>query len=162
MRFWQRVLTTARSSSRGPGSPEFRRLHMRRGAATTRRLGKRWRREARFANVPRRNGPVLTPRLTHVQMTLSYGMSFGCGLYGHDIGGFAGKHHPSPELLVRWCQNGAWHSRFTVVGPIFSPFSRPRRLTCLIHSTRGKRYRLLSSCTTPSRASPRSFAPFCR
>lgn len=58
------------------------------------------------------------------KMTLSSGMSFGPGLYGHDIvssslwttyypradplysqGGFAGKHHPSPELLVRWCQN---------------------------------------------------------
>lgn len=89
-------------------------------------------------------------------MTLSLGMSFGPGLYGHDIvrnsifintddcsnvdfcsqGGFAGKMHPSPELLIRWCQNvssysvltkqasdnvaslhlqGAWHSRFTVV-----------------------------------------------
>ncbi|KAJ7141312.1 glycosyl hydrolases family 31-domain-containing protein [Mycena epipterygia] len=48
------------------------------------------------------------------KMTLSVGMSFGPGLYGHDIGGFAGEHHPSPELLVRWCQNGAWHSRFTV------------------------------------------------
>ncbi|KAM0749932.1 hypothetical protein T439DRAFT_381478 [Meredithblackwellia eburnea MCA 4105] len=48
------------------------------------------------------------------KMTLSVGMSFGPGLYGHDIGGFAGTHHPSPELLVRWCQNGAWHSRFTV------------------------------------------------
>ncbi|ORY92423.1 glycosyl hydrolases family 31-domain-containing protein [Leucosporidium creatinivorum] len=48
------------------------------------------------------------------KMTLSVGMSFGPGLYGHDIGGFAGKHHPLPELLVRWCQNGAWHSRFTV------------------------------------------------
>ncbi|KAJ6494934.1 glycosyl hydrolases family 31-domain-containing protein [Mycena vulgaris] len=48
------------------------------------------------------------------KMTLSVGMSFGPGLYGHDIGGFAGAHHPSPELLVRWCQNGAWHSRFTV------------------------------------------------
>ncbi|KAK7005918.1 hypothetical protein R3P38DRAFT_3326385 [Favolaschia claudopus] len=48
------------------------------------------------------------------KMTLSVGMSFGPGLYGHDIGGFSGIHHPSPELLVRWCQNGAWHSRFTV------------------------------------------------
>ncbi|KAF7357793.1 BZ3500-MvSof-1268-A1-R1-Chr3-1g06135 protein [Mycena venus] len=48
------------------------------------------------------------------KMTLSVGMSFGPGLYGHDIGGFAGVHHPSPELLVRWCQNGAWHTRFTV------------------------------------------------
>ncbi|KAF8685452.1 glycosyl hydrolase 31 family [Rhizoctonia solani] len=41
-------------------------------------------------------------------MTLSAGISFLPGLYGHDIGGFAGKHHPSPELL------GAWHTRFTV------------------------------------------------
>ncbi|KAF7305934.1 Glycosyl hydrolases family 31-domain-containing protein [Mycena chlorophos] len=48
------------------------------------------------------------------KMTLSVGMSFGPGLYGHDIGGFAGAHHPRPELLVRWCQNGAWHTRFTV------------------------------------------------
>ncbi|CAE6448403.1 hypothetical protein ACGC1H_005534 [Rhizoctonia solani] len=47
-------------------------------------------------------------------MTLSAGISFLPGLYGHDIGGFAGKHHPSPELLVRWCQQGAWHTRFTV------------------------------------------------
>ncbi|KAJ6498838.1 glycosyl hydrolases family 31-domain-containing protein [Mycena sanguinolenta] len=48
------------------------------------------------------------------KMTLSVGMSFGPGLYGHDIGGFAGAHYPGPELLVRWCQNGAWHTRFTV------------------------------------------------
>ncbi|KAM0786221.1 hypothetical protein ACM66B_007024 [Microbotryomycetes sp. NB124-2] len=48
------------------------------------------------------------------KMTLSVGLSFGPGLYGHDIGGFAGKHHPSPELLIRWCQNGMMHTRFTV------------------------------------------------
>ncbi|KAJ1304276.1 hypothetical protein OPQ81_005436 [Rhizoctonia solani] len=47
-------------------------------------------------------------------MTLSAGLSFLPGLYGHDIGGLTGKHHPSPELLVRWCQQGAWHTRFTV------------------------------------------------
>ncbi|SCV71199.1 BQ2448_2787 [Microbotryum intermedium] len=48
-------------------------------------------------------------------LTLSLGLSFGPGLYGHDIGGFAGAHHPSAELLIRWCQNaGAYHSRFTV------------------------------------------------
>ncbi|CAE6422966.1 unnamed protein product [Rhizoctonia solani] len=47
-------------------------------------------------------------------MTLSAGISFLPGLYGHDIGGLTGKHHPSPELLVRWCQQGAWHTRFTV------------------------------------------------
>ncbi|SGY50174.1 BQ5605_C001g00861 [Microbotryum silenes-dioicae] len=50
-----------------------------------------------------------------VALTLSLGLSFGPGLYGHDIGGFAGAHHPSAELLIRWCQNaGAYHSRFTV------------------------------------------------
>ncbi|KAH7338167.1 glycosyl hydrolases family 31-domain-containing protein [Rhizoctonia solani] len=47
-------------------------------------------------------------------MTLSAGISFLPGLYGHDIGGLTGKHHPSPELLVRWCQQSAWHTRFTV------------------------------------------------
>ncbi|KAG8732857.1 hypothetical protein FRC11_010456 [Ceratobasidium sp. 423] len=46
-------------------------------------------------------------------MTLSAGISFLPGLYGHDIGGFAGKHHPSPELLLNLDQ-GAWHTRFTV------------------------------------------------
>ena len=48
------------------------------------------------------------------KMTLSVGLSFGPGLYGHDIGGFAGDNSPSPELLLRWCQQGAWHTRFTV------------------------------------------------
>lgn len=48
------------------------------------------------------------------KMTLSYGLSFGIGLYGHDIGGFAGPHSPSSELLIRWCQQSLWHSRFTL------------------------------------------------
>lgn len=48
-------------------------------------------------------------------MTLSVGLSFGTGLYGHDIGGFAPSFlSPSPELLVRWVQHGAWHTRFVV------------------------------------------------
>ena len=50
----------------------------------------------------------------NTKMTLSMGLSFGPGLYGHDIGGFAGAHSPSPELLVRWCQQSVWHSRFTL------------------------------------------------
>ncbi|KDN51434.1 glycoside hydrolase family 31 protein [Tilletiaria anomala UBC 951] len=50
----------------------------------------------------------------NTKMTLSVGLSFGAGLYGHDIGGFAGAHSPSPELLVRWCQQSVWHSRFTL------------------------------------------------
>lgn len=49
-----------------------------------------------------------------VKLSLSYGLSFGIGLYGQDIGGFAGKHSPSPELLVRWCQQSMWTTRFTV------------------------------------------------
>lgn len=48
------------------------------------------------------------------KMTLSQGLSLGFGLYGHDIGGFAGVKNPSPELLIRWCQQGSWHTRFTV------------------------------------------------
>lgn len=48
-------------------------------------------------------------------MTLSVGLSFGTGLYGHDIGGFAPSYlSPSPELLLRWVQHGAWHTRFVV------------------------------------------------
>ncbi|OAL48503.1 alpha-glucosidase-like protein [Pyrenochaeta sp. DS3sAY3a] len=33
--------------------------------------------------------------------------------YGHDIGGFEGPQ-PSPELLVRWCQQGIYSSRFAI------------------------------------------------
>lgn len=49
-----------------------------------------------------------------IALTISIGLSFGPGLYGHDIGGFEGKQNPSPELLVRWIQLGAWHTRFVV------------------------------------------------
>lgn len=48
-------------------------------------------------------------------LTLSSGLSFLSGLYGHDIGGFAPSNvSPSPELLLRWVQHGAWHTRFVV------------------------------------------------
>ena len=50
----------------------------------------------------------------NTKMTLSVGISFGPGLYGHDIGGFCGAHSPSAELLVRWVQQSVWHSRFTL------------------------------------------------
>ncbi|MGJ3239205.1 MAG: TIM-barrel domain-containing protein [Anaerolineae bacterium] len=50
--------------------------------------------------------------------TLQYNISMGLGLslsgmanFGHDVGGFAGDA-PSPELLVRWVQNGIFHPRF--------------------------------------------------
>jgi alpha-glucosidase len=60
------------------------------------------------------NSTTWTSLKYSTHMTLSVGLSFGPGLYGHDIGGFAGKHSPSAELLVRWCQHGVWHTRFTV------------------------------------------------
>ncbi|KZT44248.1 hypothetical protein SISSUDRAFT_1057221 [Sistotremastrum suecicum HHB10207 ss-3] len=47
-------------------------------------------------------------------LTISVGLSLGPGLYGHDVGGFAGAHSPSAELLVRWVQHGIWHTRFVV------------------------------------------------
>jgi alpha-glucosidase (family GH31 glycosyl hydrolase) len=45
-------------------------------------------------------------------------LSLGAGMclmqcYGHDIGGFEGPQ-PSPELLVRWCQQGIYSSRFAI------------------------------------------------
>ncbi|CAO1637799.1 unnamed protein product [Sympodiomycopsis kandeliae] len=49
-----------------------------------------------------------------VKLSLSYSLSFGIGLYGQDIGGFAGNHSPSAELLIRWCQQSMWSSRFTI------------------------------------------------
>lgn len=48
----------------------------------------------------------------------SNALSLGAGMclmqcYGHDIGGFEGPQ-PSPELLVRWCQQGIYSSRFAI------------------------------------------------
>lgn len=48
------------------------------------------------------------------KLGMSVGLSFGLGLYGHDIGGFAGPHSPSAELLIRWCQQSMWMTRFTI------------------------------------------------
>ncbi|KAI5476387.1 hypothetical protein MNV49_007765, partial [Pseudohyphozyma bogoriensis] len=81
------------------------------------------------------------------KMTLSVGLSFGPGLYGHDIGGFAGKHHPSPELLVRWCQNGAWHSRFTVhswkeISTTMWMYNDTPEITKILQDVLALRYRL--------------------
>ncbi|KAJ3121721.1 hypothetical protein HK098_003453 [Nowakowskiella sp. JEL0407] len=46
-------------------------------------------------------------------------IGLGCGLslfpmgYGHDVGGFYGPQ-PSPEMLVRWVQNGIFQPRFCI------------------------------------------------
>lgn len=52
--------------------------------------------------------------------TLKHNIPTGIGaglsllpFYGHDVGGFYGPR-PSPELFVRWTQNGIWHPRFTI------------------------------------------------
>lgn len=52
--------------------------------------------------------------------TLQYNVPMGLGLslsgmpnLGHDVGGFTG-YAPSPELFVRWVQNGIFHPRFTI------------------------------------------------
>ncbi len=52
--------------------------------------------------------------------TLQYNIPMGLGLSlsgmpntGHDVSGFAGPK-PSPELFVRWIQNGIFHPRFTI------------------------------------------------
>ncbi len=52
--------------------------------------------------------------------TLQYNIPMGLGLSlsgmpntGHDVGGFAGPK-PSPELFVRWMQNGIFSPRFTI------------------------------------------------
>ncbi|KAJ7217663.1 glycosyl hydrolases family 31-domain-containing protein, partial [Mycena pura] len=78
------------------------------------------------------------------KMTLSVGMSFGPGLYGHDIGGFAGEHHPSPELL------GAWHTRFTVhswkeISTTLWMYNDVPGISDIIRSSLAFRYRLAPS-----------------
>lgn len=52
--------------------------------------------------------------------TLKYNIPMGLGLglsgvanTGHDVGGFAGLR-PSPELFLRWVQNGIFQPRFTI------------------------------------------------
>ncbi|RKO91022.1 glycosyl hydrolases family 31-domain-containing protein, partial [Blyttiomyces helicus] len=48
----------------------------------------------------------------NVAMGLNMGLSLFSG-YGHDVGGFVGPR-PSPELFVRWVQNGIFHPRFCI------------------------------------------------
>jgi alpha-glucosidase len=85
--------------------------------------------------------------------TLRYNIPMGLGLglsgapnLGHDVGGFAGPA-PSPELLVRWVQNGVVHPRFTLHsfhsdGSINEPWMYPEVLP-IIRSWIEWRYRLI-------------------
>ncbi|MEW5956188.1 MAG: glycoside hydrolase family 31 protein [Chloroflexota bacterium] len=85
--------------------------------------------------------------------TLRYNIPMGLGLSlsgapntGHDVGGFAGDK-PSPELFVRWVQNGIFHPRFTIHswnldGTANEPWMYPEVLP-LIRQAIEFRYRLL-------------------
>lgn len=78
---------------------------------------------------------------------MGLGMSMS-GMYrvGHDVGGFAGLK-PSPELFVRWVQNGALHPRFTIHswhddGTVNEPWMYPDQLPAVRDAMR-LRYRLM-------------------
>lgn len=93
------------------------------------------------------------------KMTISAGLSFGPGLYGHDVGGFAGKNHPSAELLVRWCQNVSSSRSLLATGAdhlLFNPSLRAPGILAL-RCTHGRRFRLQCGCT---RTSPKSLGSF--
>jgi len=85
--------------------------------------------------------------------TLQYNIPIGLGLSlsgapntGHDVGGFSG-HAPSPELFVRWVQNGVFHPRFTIHsyhsdGSVNEPWMYPQVLP-IIREWIEFRYRLI-------------------
>ncbi|KEY71174.1 hypothetical protein S7711_10560 [Stachybotrys chartarum IBT 7711] len=72
--------------------------------------------------------------------------------YGHDIGGFEGPQ-PSPELLLRWVQLGAYSPRFAIncfktsggdnsVGDVIEPWMHPS-ITHLVRRAIKRRYALI-------------------
>ena len=70
----------------------------------------------------------------------------GVANYGCDIGGFAGPA-PTPELLVRWVQNGIFQPRFSIHsvnadGSVTEPWMYPE-VTPLVKDAIQLRYRLL-------------------
>ncbi len=85
--------------------------------------------------------------------TLKYNIPMGLGLSlsgapntGHDVGGFGGNA-PSPELFVRWVQNGVFHPRFTIHsyhsdGSVNEPWMYPE-VTPIIREWIEFRYRLI-------------------
>jgi len=85
--------------------------------------------------------------------TLQYNIPMGLGLSlsgapntGHDVGGFCGNA-PSPELFVRWVQNGVFHPRFTIHsyhsdGSVNEPWMYPQVLP-IIRDWIEFRYRLI-------------------
>ena len=79
------------------------------------------------------------------KLSLSVGLTFGPGLYGHDVGGFAGVT-PSSELLIRWCQQSMWHTRFTIHSwkeTSTTPWMYGKAETDIIRAVITQRYRLI-------------------
>jgi alpha-glucosidase len=85
--------------------------------------------------------------------TLKYNIPMGLGFSmsgqpntGHDVGGFWGDV-PSPELLVRWVQNGIFHPRFSIHswrldGSATEPWTHPEVIDIIREMIR-LRYRLV-------------------
>lgn len=97
----------------------------------------------------------------NLQMGLGLGLS-GCFNFGHDVGGFAGPP-PSPELLVRWLQNGIFHPRFTIHswnsdGSVTTPWMYPHVIPTVL-ATIQFRYALLPYLYTLLRAARDSYEP---
>ncbi|KPM34915.1 hypothetical protein AK830_g11658 [Neonectria ditissima] len=71
--------------------------------------------------------------------------------YGHDIGGFEGPQ-PSPELLLRWVQQGVYSPRFAIncfktgqdnsVGDVIEPWMYPE-ITHLVRKAIKRRYAMI-------------------
>ncbi len=81
----------------------------------------------------------------NIPMGLSLSLS-GVPNNGHDVGGFYGDA-PSPELFVRWVQNGIFHPRFTIHswntdGTVNEPWMYPDMLPHIREAIR-LRYRLV-------------------
>ncbi|KOS17137.1 Alpha-glucosidase 2 [Escovopsis weberi] len=83
-------------------------------------------------------------------LALNAGMSL-IQCYGHDIGGFEGPQ-PTPELLLRWVQIGAYSQRFAIncfktinensVGDVIEPWMYPE-ITHLIRKAIKRRYAMI-------------------
>ncbi|KAI9486462.1 MAG: glycosyl hydrolases family 31-domain-containing protein [Benjaminiella poitrasii] len=82
----------------------------------------------------------------NIPMGLSACLSGMPAGYGHDIGGFSGPK-PSPEMLVRWVQQGVFWPRFCIHslnsdGSITEPWMYPE-VTSTIRSSINFRYKLI-------------------